>query len=83
MRLDRTWADALIVVATANFLKRDILIVNSSPEAYSNPFHNIYGGEGDEQPLLLGHVWENHYQSLAIEGTACIFLKNHHAILSL
>ena len=41
VRLDKTWADALAVVATDNLLKRDILIVNSSPNANMNPFHII------------------------------------------
>lgn len=65
MSNDGEWADHVMVVYMAEVLKRDIIIVTSSPNA--DPDKNILcitsGTEG-EDPILLGHVWEYHYQSL-------------------
>ena len=64
------WADHVAVVATARHLKVDILIVTSAPG--SGPDSNvtwITGKAGFKgEPLLLGHVWENHYLSLCPKG---------------
>nr|XP_022299648.1 glutamic acid-rich protein-like isoform X43 [Crassostrea virginica] len=59
------WADHVIVMCMALFLQRDILVITSSPSAHpDNNLLWIHGGRGQSNPLLLGHVWENHYQSL-------------------
>ncbi|XP_072049762.1 uncharacterized protein [Amphiura filiformis] len=67
MARDGEWADHIVVTATAHLLQRDILIVTSSPQGADNddPSIRISGStDGSKQPLLLGHVWEFHYQSL-------------------
>jgi hypothetical protein len=47
----------------AEHLKRDIHIVTSSPQSVNGAaIRKIEGGAGS--PILLGHVYENHYQSL-------------------
>ena len=62
------WADHVIVMYTAAYLQRDILIITSSPN--TDPDDNILWITGEKfqkekhDPLLLGHIWENHYQSL-------------------
>lgn len=59
------WADHVIVMYMAAFLQRDILVITSSPN--TDPDDNILwitSGKGKNDPLLLGHIWENHYQSL-------------------
>ena len=74
MKGDGEFADHIVVQATARKLKTDIIIVISSPE--SNYEHcivyiigeNIYSGI----PILLGHYWENHYQSLeSLPSNSC------------
>ncbi|XP_072043457.1 uncharacterized protein [Amphiura filiformis] len=74
MARDGVWADHIVITATAHLLQRDILIVTSSPQGADNddPSIRISGStDGSEQPLLLGHVWELHYQSLRKIGTQC------------
>ncbi|XP_078313902.1 uncharacterized protein LOC144619532 [Crassostrea virginica] len=59
------WADHVIVMCMALFLQRDILVITSSPSTHpDNNLLWIHSGRGQSNPLLLGHVWENHYQSL-------------------
>ncbi|XP_072014058.1 uncharacterized protein [Amphiura filiformis] len=68
MARDGEWADHIVIVAIAHILQRDILIVTSSPQGAdgADPFIRISSGtDGPSiQPLLLGHLWESHYQSL-------------------
>ncbi|XP_072023153.1 uncharacterized protein [Amphiura filiformis] len=67
MARDGEWADHIVVTATAHLLQRDILIVTSSPQGADNDDPSIRiscSTDGSKQPLLLGHVWEFHYQSL-------------------
>ncbi|KAL3888933.1 hypothetical protein ACJMK2_001293, partial [Sinanodonta woodiana] len=66
MDRDREWADHVVVVAMARMLQMDIMIVTSSPS--SGPKDIIVWVVGktafQEDPILLGHVWESHYMSL-------------------
>ena len=66
MSKDGKWADAIILVAMAYMLKRDILVVTSSPEATEDRIFQWIVGEVNFKgtPIRLGHVWELHYKSL-------------------
>ena len=61
-----TWADHVVVTNMARMLERDIMIVTSSPSTSGNDCLVWVPGDrsGKKEPLLLGHMWENHYQSL-------------------
>jgi hypothetical protein len=73
MKGDGEFADHIVVQATARKLRTDILIVTSSPE--SNPENCIVYIIGENNfsgiPILLGHYWENHYQSLECLSLNC------------
>ncbi|KAL3888756.1 hypothetical protein ACJMK2_001116, partial [Sinanodonta woodiana] len=66
MAMDGEWADHVVVVAMARMLQIDIMIVTSSP--LSSPEENIVWVIGktsfQDDPILLGHIWESHYVSL-------------------
>lgn len=66
MNKDGEYADHVVVLAMAQMLKTDIVIVTSSPGA--GPEESIIWVQGiphfNGDPLLLGHYWEHHYQSL-------------------
>lgn len=66
MRQDGVFADHIVVVGIANMLETNMLIVTSNP--LSNPDNcmtHIVGSRNFQGvPILLGHVWENHYYSL-------------------
>ena len=66
MSKDREWADAVVLCAMARMLKRDILVVTSSPEGTGDQtFQRIVGEKNFKgSPIKLGHVWELHYESL-------------------
>ena len=66
MSQDAQWADAVVLCAMARMLKRDILVVTSSPEGREDQtFQWIVGEENfTGRPIKLGHVWELHYKSL-------------------
>ena len=67
-----TWADHVVVTNMAKMLQRDIMIVTSSPSSSGNECLMWVSGDssGKKDPLLLAHMWENHYQSLQpIEST--------------
>ena len=61
-----TWADHVVVINMAKMLQRDIMVVTSSPRSSGNDCLVWVPGDrsGKNEPLLLGHMWENHYQSL-------------------
>lgn len=61
-----TWADHVVVVSMARMLERDIVIVTSSPSTSENECLTWVIGDTTmkKKPLLLAHLWENHYQSL-------------------
>ena len=61
-----TWADHVVVINMAKMLQRDIMIVTSSPSSSGNDCLLWVPGDrsGKNEQLLLGHMWENHYQSL-------------------
>ncbi|XP_072029369.1 uncharacterized protein [Amphiura filiformis] len=65
---DGEWADHIVITATAHLLQREIVIVTSSPQGVDSaePFIRISCNQDPSsiEPLLLGHVWECHYQSL-------------------
>ena len=73
MKVDGEFADHIAVQATALMLRRDILIVTSSPESnHENCIVYIIGEDNFSGiPILLGHHWENHYQSLAPLPSNC------------
>lgn len=59
------WVDHIIVMCIAVYLQRDIIVITSSPN--TNPDDNIIwisSGNAAGDPLRLGHIRENHYQSL-------------------
>ena len=66
MSKDGEWADAIVVSAMARMLKRDILVVTSSPDGRDDQANQWIVGEANFQgtPIKLGHVWELHYKSL-------------------
>ena len=66
MKRDGEFADHIVVQATARKLKTDIRIVTSSPESNRENCIVYIIGENNFSgiPILLGHYWENHYQSL-------------------
>ena len=68
------YADHVIVFSLANQLKQDIVIVTSRPDSdsESNIVRIKASGAGErkgERPILLGHSWENHFQSLQPLGS--------------
>ena len=70
------WADHIVIIATAHFLQRDIVIVTSSPQGMGSaePFIRIScRSELFREPLVLGHVWESHYQSLQRTGMLVVW----------
>lgn len=71
MSKDGEWSDHVIVVAMARMLQMNICIITSSPDTTEeNCLVWVDGGKGstDTKPLLLGHYWERHYQSLQPKG---------------
>ena len=72
MRKDGEYADHPVVFGMARMLQMDIMIVTSSPT--DGPHDNIawiVGREGfSGSPILLGHEWEYHYQSLEPESAS-------------
>lgn len=59
------WADHVVVLGMSAVLKCNIIIITSSPNTY--PDDNIIWincNNSSADLLLLGHIWENHYQSL-------------------
>ena len=66
MSRDGEWADAVILVAMAHMLKRDILVVTSSPEGTGGKAVQwiVCDVNFKGTPIRLGHVWELHYMSL-------------------
>ena len=68
MSRDGEWADAVVLVAMAHMLKRDILVVTSSPEGKGDKALQWIVGDihFTGTPIRLGHVWEFHYMSLSM-----------------
>ncbi|XP_072015405.1 uncharacterized protein [Amphiura filiformis] len=66
MAQDGIWADHLVLVATAYRLQRDIRVVTSSPEGQGDEVDCLIacGSFSIETPIMVGHIWEWHYQSL-------------------
>lgn len=59
------WADHVVVLGMSAVLKCNIIIITSSPNTH--PDDNIIWincNNASADLLLLGHIWENHYQSL-------------------
>ncbi|XP_063411137.1 uncharacterized protein LOC134694073 [Mytilus trossulus] len=58
------WADHVVVLGMSAVLKCNIIIITSSPNTH--PDDNIIwiNCNNASADLLLGHIWENHYQSL-------------------
>ena len=67
MAKESTYGDHQVLQALAIKLSRDIFIVTSSPQGgIDNNFVALSGGANAarKRPLLLGHRYENHYESL-------------------
>ncbi|KAL3889477.1 hypothetical protein ACJMK2_001817 [Sinanodonta woodiana] len=66
MAEDGEWADHILVVAMARTLQRDIMIVTSAPASGNDDNVAWVVGQDNFQgdPILLGHIWEHHYESL-------------------
>ncbi|CAC5372458.1 unnamed protein product [Mytilus coruscus] len=65
MSKKREWADHVVVLGMSAVLKCNIIIITSSPNTH--PDDNIIWincGNASADLILLGHIWENHYQSL-------------------
>ena len=62
-----TFVDHMVVQGTAVILGHDIIIITATAggEEANYRQHVVNGGPG--QPMLLGHIHENHYQSLGGE----------------
>ena len=69
MSRDGEWADHVVIVAMAHMLKRDILVVTSSPEGAGDKAMQWIVGDANFKgtPIRLGHVWELHYVSLGMK----------------
>ena len=77
------WVDNIVVTATAHLLQRDIVIVTSSPQGKggAEPFTRISCRSVlPREPLLLGHVWESHYQSLQRIGMFVKYSLRDHSL---
>lgn len=71
MRNNGVFADHIVLIGIANMLQTNMLIVTSNPQ--SNPDNCMTHIVGNRNyrgvPILLGHVWENHYYSLiSVDG---------------
>ncbi|CAG2214046.1 OTUD3 [Mytilus edulis] len=66
MRHNGVFADHVVVVGLAYMLETNMLIVTSNPQSNPDNCMNHIVGRIDYRgtPILLGHVWENHYHSL-------------------
>ena len=64
------YADHVVVLCMSRMLGRDIVIVTSSPNStVDESVLWVTGCRGFAgKPILLGHVFENHYQSLQPKG---------------
>ena len=69
MSRDGEWADHVVLVAMAHMLKRDIMVVTSSPEETGDKAVQWIVGDVNFKgtPIRLGHVWELHYMSLGMK----------------
>ena len=70
MSRDGEWADHVVIVAMAHMLRRDILVVTSSPEGAGDKAVQWIVGNMNFKgtPIRLGHVWELHYMSLGMKS---------------
>lgn len=66
MKTDGQFVDHVVIEGTAKMLEHDIFIVTSSPLTNNDNCINYIRGKEDfnRVPILLGHFWEVHYQSL-------------------
>lgn len=58
------WADHVIVIAMAAYLQTEILVITSSTNEFDGNMIWISGGNANQDVVLLGHIFETHYQSL-------------------
>ncbi|KAL3889371.1 hypothetical protein ACJMK2_001715, partial [Sinanodonta woodiana] len=73
MARDKEWADHVVVVAMAKMLQMDIMIVTSSPSSGPENIVWVVGKTAfQDDPILIGHVWEYHYLSLQPIGHVVI-----------
>ena len=63
-----TWADHVVVVATARLLKHDIWVVTSQKESIRQGYRlsKIKCGSPRGEPFVLGQLGEYHYLSLGM-----------------
>ncbi|XP_072039985.1 uncharacterized protein [Amphiura filiformis] len=66
MAQDGEWCDHVVLVATAHLLRRNIMVVTSSPQSQSDQTVCWIrsGASFSGNPIMVGHLWEWHYQSL-------------------
>ncbi|CAG2217969.1 unnamed protein product [Mytilus edulis] len=64
------YADHVVVIGMSRMLQRDIVIVTSAPSTNNeDSVLWVTGCDGfSGNPILLGHIFENHYQSLQPKG---------------
>ena len=69
MSKDGEWADHIAVMGVARYLGNDIMVVTSSADTGpENKITWIVSNVGfSGSPIILGHIWENHYKSLEIK----------------
>ncbi|XP_072036646.1 uncharacterized protein [Amphiura filiformis] len=69
MAKDGEWADHIIIVAMANMLQHDILVITSSPQGTDTSQNELVWIVGtpnfEGKPIMLGNEWDTHYRSLA------------------
>ena len=59
------WADRVMVMAMASYLRIEILVITSTPDSsIGNIMIWINSGNSSNDVLMLRHICENHYQSL-------------------
>ena len=78
MSRDGEWADHVVLVAMAHMLRRDILVLTSSPEGTGDKVVQWIVGDVNFKgtPIRLGHVWEQHYLSLGMSSKVLLNASN-------
>jgi len=70
MSKDGTWGDHLVLLAAANYCRTDIRVISSlGREVLISPDRPV-----NTNPLVLGHIHEEHYVSLHPKHGKPLFL---------
>ena len=62
------YADYVVVSGIASMLRHDILIVTNVPSAGDSTTWIKVANDFNGEPISLGHIHENHYQSVQPKG---------------